>query len=80
MMRVPPAVLALAVAAIRPAWAQKKPDNADMKMSKKEAGYVLRTKASAQTCSQCIFFIAPNDCSIVQGPVSELGWCKYYGD
>jgi hypothetical protein len=50
------------------------------KMSKKQAGYVVRDKNATQTCAQCLYFIAPNDCVIVQGPVSPNGWCTYYGD
>jgi hypothetical protein len=50
------------------------------KMSKKQAGYITRNKYAAQTCAQCLYFISPNDCVIVQGPVSPNGWCTYYGD
>ena len=50
------------------------------KMSKKQAGYIIRKKYAAQTCAQCIYFISPNDCVIVQGPISPNGWCIYYGD
>lgn len=50
------------------------------KMTKKQAGYVLRTKHASQTCAQCLYFIAPNDCVLVQGPISPDGWCTYYGD
>jgi hypothetical protein len=58
-----------------------RPARADWrKMTKKEAGYVLRTKTAAQRCAQCFYFIDPNDCVIVQGPVSPNGWCTYYGD
>ena len=50
------------------------------KMTKKEAGYVEKAKSAAQICAQCLYFIDPNDCVIVQGPVSPHGWCTYYGD
>ena len=50
------------------------------KVSKKQAGYVLRDKHATQTCAQCLYFISPNDCVVVQGPVSPNGWCTYYGD
>jgi hypothetical protein len=50
------------------------------KMSKKEAGYIEKAKSAAQICAQCLYFIDPNDCVIVQGPVSPHGWCTYYGD
>ncbi len=50
------------------------------KMTKKEAGYIAREKSASQMCAQCLYFIDPNDCVIVQGPVSPRGWCTYYGD
>jgi hypothetical protein len=50
------------------------------KMTKKEAGYVEKAKSAAQTCAQCLYYIDPNDCVIVQGPVRPNGWCTYYGD
>ena len=68
-------VAGLAALASRSAEAQ-----GDFKMTKKQAGYIVREKTSTEICAQCIFFIAPNDCSIVRGPVNPHGWCKYYGD
>jgi hypothetical protein len=50
------------------------------KMTKKQAGYIVRDKAATQICAQCTYFISPNDCVIVQGPISPQGWCTYYGD
>jgi hypothetical protein len=50
------------------------------KVTKKQAGYVLRDKGATQTCAQCLYFISPDDCVLVQGPVSPEGWCTYYGD
>jgi len=50
------------------------------KMSKKQAGYVVRDKGATQICAQCIYFISPSDCVLVQGPISPQGWCTYYGD
>ena len=50
------------------------------KMNKKQAGYVTRAKGTTQICAQCLYFVAPNDCVIVQGPVSPNGWCTYYSD
>lgn len=50
------------------------------KMGKKQAGYVDRKKPATLECSGCIYFIQPNDCVIVKGPVSPYGWCTYYGD
>jgi hypothetical protein len=62
---------ALAVGQVRAEW---------RKMTRKEAGYVEKKKSAAQTCAQCFYYIDPNDCVIVQGPVSPNGWCTYYGD
>ena len=50
------------------------------KATKKQAGYIVRDKLATQMCAQCLYFIAPNDCVVVQGPISPLGWCNYYGD
>ena len=50
------------------------------KATKKQAGYIVRDKPATQMCAQCLYFIAPDDCVVVQGPISPLGWCNYYGD
>src|SRR5215469_8077517 len=50
------------------------------KMTKKQSGYIVKDKPATQMCAQCFYFISPNDCVIVQGPISPLGWCIYYGD
>jgi len=48
---------------------------------------VKQTKAQAlyqdfphgrQRCEVCANFIAPNDCSVIQGPVSPRGWCRNF--
>ena len=50
------------------------------KMTKKQAGYVLKAQHATQTCAQCLYFISPKDCVLVEGPISPNGWCTYYGD
>jgi hypothetical protein len=65
------AAIALACGPARAAW---------RKMTRKEAGYIGRDKPATQMCAQCLYFIDPNDCVIVEGPISPLGWCNYYGD
>jgi hypothetical protein len=50
------------------------------KATKKQAGYIVRDNPATQMCAQCLYFIAPNDCVVVQGPIGPLGWCNYYGD
>ncbi len=59
---------------------QAAPRPAIVKASKKVAGYVEKTDASAQNCSQCHFYLAPFDCIIVEGPVSPWGYCNYFAD
>jgi hypothetical protein len=60
---------ALAVA-VRPAKAQFP------KMTQEQAGYVA--SATSQTCANCTLFIPPEDCKVVQGPISEAGTCTYF--
>jgi hypothetical protein len=59
-----------AIAAATPARAQFP------KMSKEAAGY--QDNATSQTCAACTSFIPPDDCKIVQGPVSDQGTCTYF--
>ncbi len=33
---------------------------------------------NGQLCSICLNFIAPNQCKLVQGPISPVGWCVAY--
>ena len=49
-------------------------------MTKQEAGYIERSQPAAQMCGQCVFFLRPDQCRFVEGPVSELGTCRYYSD
>jgi hypothetical protein len=56
------------------------PKPAIVKATKKVAGYVEKTDASAQNCAQCHFYLAPFDCIIVEGPVSPWGYCNYFAD
>jgi hypothetical protein len=50
------------------------------KATKKLAGYINRNHPATQMCVSCHSFIAPNDCTLVEGPVSAWGWCNYYSD
>jgi hypothetical protein len=50
------------------------------KASKKVAGYIDRDHPAAQMCVKCGFYLDPNDCVVVEGPVSPWGWCNYYED
>ena len=67
--------VAAAALGLKQARAQK-----TFKMTQKQAGYIVRSKPATQICAQCIYFVAPRDCVIVEGPISPLGWCTYYGD
>ena len=50
------------------------------KSTKAEAGYVDRAQPEIQYCAVCVYFMTPDDCSIVEGPVSPLGSCDYFDD
>jgi hypothetical protein len=54
--------------------------SASFKATKKLAGYINRNHPATQMCVSCHSFIAPNDCTLVEGPVSAWGWCNYYSD
>ena len=75
-------LIAVSLLAAGDAQAQKKPapKPAIVKASKKVAGYIEKTDASAQNCSQCHFYLDPFDCMIVEGPVSPWGYCNYFAD
>ena len=62
---------ALAGLAMRQARAQDFP-----KATKEQASY--QDQATDHTCAECTLFLAPNDCKVVQGPVSETGTCIYF--
>jgi len=48
------------------------------KFSKQVAGYVDRGKRGPETCGLCHYFIDPDQCVIVEGPVNPVsGWCNY---
>ena len=61
---------ALAGLAVKPAHAQFP------KATKEQAHY--QDGATAQTCGQCTLFLPPDDCKVVQGPVTEAGTCDYF--
>jgi hypothetical protein len=69
------ALIAVVAPRIRPASAQDFP-----KISKADAGYLERDQPVDHMCAECVFFIRPDACKFVQGPISELGWCIYYSD
>jgi len=46
------------------------------KSTKAQAGY--QDNATSDTCAVCALFIKPNDCQVVQGPVSANGSCNFF--
>jgi hypothetical protein len=48
------------------------------KFSRQVAGYVERSHGGPQSCGLCHYFIDPDQCVIVEGPVNPVtGWCNY---
>jgi hypothetical protein len=47
------------------------------KFSKKVAGYVERGRGAPEACGMCHYFLDPNQCVIVEGPINPKGWCNY---
>jgi hypothetical protein len=48
------------------------------KFSKKIAGYVETGHGGPETCGMCHYFLDPDQCVIVEGPVNPRhGWCNY---
>ena len=64
-------VTALAGLAVRPARAQDFP-----KANKESANY--QDHSTTQTCAECSLFLPPDQCKVVEGPVSEMGTCIYF--
>ena len=50
---------------------------AEAKMPQKDAGYQQMPKGD-QSCSNCGLFIAPDSCTLVDGPINPHGWCRYH--
>jgi hypothetical protein len=51
----------------REAWAQAKASKATMKYQD--------TPKGDQKCSNCLQFVAPDGCKVVDGKISPEGWC-----
>jgi hypothetical protein len=47
------------------------------KMSQASAAYRNSPKGS-QTCANCKLFVPPSSCTLVEGPISPRGWCKFW--
>jgi hypothetical protein len=49
--------------------------DAQQKMAQKMVQYIPETKKPNQMCSNCVNFVAPNACKIVDGEIHPGGWC-----
>ncbi len=47
------------------------------KVSQADAKY-RPTPNGQQRCEICLQFKPPNQCNIVQGPISATGWCQFF--
>jgi hypothetical protein len=47
------------------------------KISKDAAAYQALPRNGAQ-CDICVLFQPPISCSLVDGPISTRGWCRYF--
>ncbi len=47
------------------------------KLSQAQAQYQDRPNAE-QNCANCMQFVAPNTCKVVEGAISPGGWCKLW--
>ncbi len=50
---------------------------AQSKMAQKAVGY-QDSPQGAESCGNCIQFMAPASCKIVEGSISPGAWCKVY--
>ena len=53
------------------------PAQASEKMTRQQAEYQDKPNG-IYSCSLCTLFIKPNGCKVVEGEVSEDGWCKAF--
>jgi len=63
---------AVAAAALLPA-----PGRAQQKMAQKLVQYQTTPKNN-QKCSDCLQFVAPDGCKLVDGKIVPNGWCALY--
>jgi hypothetical protein len=47
------------------------------KLSQESAAYQDSAKGS-QSCENCKLFVPPSSCTLVEGPISAGGWCKFW--
>ena len=47
------------------------------KLSQAEAGYQLQPHGF-QRCGVCANYLPSGECKLVEGPISQNGWCSHY--
>ena len=52
---------------------------AQTKLAPKLVQYVEVSKKPNQNCANCVQFVQPNVCKIVQGDIAPAGWCVSWG-
>jgi hypothetical protein len=60
--------------------AQPKSSASFPKSTQNQAGYVDHAQPELRLCGACNFFLNPDDCEIVEGPINANGSCDYYED
>ena len=53
------------------------PPPATVKQTKAQALY-QNFPRGRQRCGVCAHFLPPNDCEVIEGPVSPRGWCRNF--
>jgi hypothetical protein len=51
--------------------------HAQQKMKKDQVQYQESPKGK-QACSNCLHFVAPDSCKLVEGKINPKGWCSLY--
>ncbi len=50
------------------------------KSTHNQAGYLDHAQPELRLCGACNFFLNPDECQIVEGPINAYGSCDYYED
>jgi hypothetical protein len=53
------------------------PGQADTKAAQKLVAYQPFPK-DGHSCATCLYFEPPDECKVVEGPISAAGWCKLW--
>lgn len=71
------AVTAGGVAALAATMTENRGAVAQTKMSQKVVGY-QDTPQGDHRCDNCLQFLPPSSCKVVDGTINPAGWCKVY--